>query len=854
MKGNARFTERETGQEGLIHMVQLTIDDIAVDVPDGTLVLEAALAQGIDVPTFCYQKRLSPLASCRMCLVAIEGAAKLQPACVTQVMDGMVVHTATEQVAEIRKSMLELLLANHPLDCPICDKSGECELQDMVFEYGAGVSRFQDEKRVFHSQDLSLNQVIIFNSNRCIQCQRCVRICEEVVGAVALGTVEKGMDTAITGFENSLESCDHCGNCIEVCPVGALMSQPYRYKARPWDLVETDTTCPFCGTGCQLTVSARDGQLARVTSKYETGVNGETLCVKGRYGIDFIDGGDRIETPLLRRDGTLSAVTWEEAYAALREHIGDPAAVNGGRIGGLASAQQSCETLYLFQKMMRTVFGTNNLDSSNRWAAGIYDALPGLFGDLYSRRPLDELLEADSILVIGSSVTDDNPVSDYLIRATLRNRTGKLFLASARPSRLDKDSTAHLRLLPGDEVQLIALLDHALAGMAGEAAAPLGEFVQQAVTTVKSAASVTVLVGVDLLRAPQANLALQWLERFLRRLRGSGKQVGLQFLFDRSNQMGAWEMGVLPGHLPGWRSLGEAGFEQAWGKPPPRMPGADIHAMLERCADGEMDLLYLIGSDPLAAYPDRDLVEKALSSVGLLVVQAAHHSATTARADIVLPGAAFGEETGTVIGNEGRVQIIREIRRPAGRARRNMEILTQVAETFDCDLGAATPQEAFAEIAQLVPSFQGLSLDDIGAAGALTASTPRVGGEELDEPPMPTRSNGSRLDNGKLMLVTGDCGFHSGFATEQSATLSGILKDSYVEIGSTDGQAKGLAQGDNVIVRSGRGETRLKLRLNKNFPPGLAFIPENFAHPRLNQLFSQGEYPCPVDILPDHAP
>ncbi len=834
-------------------MANVTIDGIALDVPDGTLVLEAAMAQGIDVPTFCYQKRLSPLASCRMCLVAIEGAPKLQPACVTPVMDGMVVHTATEQVAEIRKSMLELLLANHPLDCPICDKSGECELQDMVFEYGAGVSRFHDEKRVFHSQDLSLNQVIIFNSNRCIQCQRCVRMCEEVVGAVALGTVEKGMDTAITGFENSLASCDHCGNCIEVCPVGALMSQPYRYKARPWDLVETDTTCPFCGTGCQLTVGARDGQLARVTSKYETGINGETLCVKGRYGIDFIDSGNRIEAPLLRRNGTSLPVTWEEAYATLREHIGDPATVNGSRVGGWASPQQSCETLYLFQKMMRMVFRTNNIDSSNRWASGIYAALPRLFGDLYTRRPLGELLEADSILVIGSTVTDDNPVSDYLLRGTLRQGGSKLFMASARPSRLDRDSCAHLRVVPGDEALLIALLDNELAGTAGAAAAPLRDFVQKIVTTVESAATVTVLIGVDLLRAPQAKMALQWLERFMRRLRGSGKQVALQFLFDRSNQMGAWEMGVLPTHLPGWRSIGEVQFERAWGKPLPPETGADIHTMLQRCARGEMDVLYLLGSDPLTAYPDRNLVEKALSSVGLLVVQAAHKSATTAHADIVLPGATFGEETGTVISNEGRIQMIREIRRPLGNARRNMEILRQVAETFDCDLGAATPQEAFAEFAQLVPSFRGISLADIGEAGALTAPAASVSDGEPNALPMPPRSDGSRFDLGKLMLVTGDCGFHSGYTSEQSTTLSDIVGESYVEIGFTEGQAMGLAQGDVVIVRSRHGETRAKLRLNKQFPPGLAFIPENFAHLHLNQLFSQGEYPCLVDILPDHA-
>ncbi|MBL4690290.1 MAG: molybdopterin-dependent oxidoreductase, partial [Rhodospirillales bacterium] len=573
----------------------------------------------------------------------------------------------------------------------------------------------------------------------------------------------------------------------------------------------------------------------------------------GRFGIDFIDAKDRIETPLLRRDGALTPASWEEAYAALRRHIANPATVDGRRIGGLASPQQSCETLYLFQKMMRMVFRTNNIDSSNRWAPGMYAALPEVFGDLYTRRPLGEILEADSILVVGSSVTDDNPVSDYLLRETLRRRENKLFLASARPSRLDSDSRSHLRLLPGGEASLIAHLDNELAGTAQAAAPPLGEFAQKAVAAFKSGSTVTVLIGMDLLRAPQAKAALQWLNRFLRRLRGLGKHVALQFLFDRSNQMGAWEMGVLPTHLPGWQSIGEARFEQVWGARLPSETGVDIHTMLQRCAGGGMDFLYLLGSDQLSAYPDRDLVEKALFSVDLLVVQAAHHSATTAQADIVLPGAAFGEESGTMVGNDGRIQMVREIRRPIGKARRNLDILSQVGETFDCDLGVTAPQNAFAEFAQLVPSFSGLSFADIGEAGALTVAGESVGGDGPDELAMPPRPDGARPGHGKLMLVTGDCGFHSGYASERSTTLRAIVGEAYVEILLADGQAMGLAQGDAVIVRSRRGETRVTLRLNKHFPPGVAFIPENFVRQRLNRLFSQGEYPCPVEILPNHT-
>ncbi|MES0883982.1 NADH-quinone oxidoreductase subunit NuoG [Roseibium sp. SCP14] len=840
-------------------MANITIDGIELEVPDGTLILEAARSLDIDVPTFCYQKRFAPLASCRMCLVSVENSPKMQPACATPVADGMVVHTASEQVAQTRQSMLELLLANHPLDCPVCDKGGECELQDMVFKYGAGTSRFRDEKRVFRSRDLSLNQVIIFNANRCIQCQRCVRMCEDVVGAVALGTIEKGMDSEITGFENSLTGCDHCGNCIEVCPVGALMSQPYRYKARPWDLVETETTCSFCGTGCQLTVSTREGQLARVKSKYETGVNGETLCVKGRFGIDFINSENRIETPWARRSGALEPVSWDEAYELMRHRLGQPDQIEGHRIGGLASAHLTNETLYLFQKMLRTVFRTNNIDSSSRWVSGVYDVLPGLVGDLYTRQSLENTVSADAIFAIGSNITDDNPVTDYLLRSKVRQHGNKLFLASVRPSRLDADAQAHLRLLPGDEAIMISAVAEMVSSSPEKepppAAAPFAEFTRKIASTLKASntSSVSVLVGMEILRATNAGQALQWLERLLRNLQQAGKQVSLQFLFDRCNQFGAWEMGVQPNHLPGWRRPGDVRVSEVWQAQLPPEPGVDVHEMLQRCANGTTSCLYLLGSDPVSTYPDRSLVEKAMSSAGFVIAQASHHSETTQLADIILPGAAFGEETGTMTNNEGRMQLSREFRPPIGNARRNSDILNQIAEVLGHKLSGSKLEDTFAEIAQLVPSLEGMSLADIGDEGLLCTSQGQTEDGQFKELPLPSRVDRSWNSNGKLTLVTGESRFHASYVTEHSATLSSISSQAYVEIADTVCQELGLKTGELVTLRSPHGETTLQVKTNRQFPPGLAFVPENFARQRLNELFKNGEYSSPVDIIPNEV-
>ncbi|WP_419902644.1 NADH-quinone oxidoreductase subunit NuoG [Kiloniella sp.] len=850
-------------------MVNITIDGKEYEIADGSLILEAVMGVGIHIPTFCYQKRLTPLASCRMCLVEIEGQPKMAPACVTRVADGMVVNTSTPTVSKTRESMLELLLANHPLDCPICDKAGECELQDTVFEYGAGVSSFRDEKRVFRSQDLSLNQVIIFNANRCIQCQRCVRMCEEVVGAVALGTMDRGMDSEITGFENSLSGCDHCGNCIEVCPVGALMSQPYRYTSRPWDLIETDTTCGYCGTGCQLSVGLRDGKLARVRSKYETGINGETLCVKGRFGIDFMDSKDRLTTPMVRKQGELVPVSWEEAMGVLALHV--KAYSGQGCFAGLASAGLSCEVLYLFQKMMRTALQTNHIDSSIRWSSPepigekLYDVLPSLMTGFYTRKPIEKILEADCLLVVGSHVTDENPVTDYLIRQSQQLRANRLLLASARPSRLDSLAVATQRLLPGWEAHLFAALEADLTeGITGKSEAVLQTFISTGSGLVKSSSTVSILIGPDILRAPNAGEALQWLQTYAVTLKSLGKQVAIQCLFDRSNQMGAWELGLLPNVLPGWHDITNADhrayFEKAWQSPLPREEGEDLHGILRRCAAGDMDMLYCVQSDPLTFYPDRALVDHALSKVKMLVVQASHRSPTTECADILLPCAVYTEESGTVLNNEGRLQKRCSIRPPLSNAKENIDIFQGVFEAIGRSPDVRAAEEIFAEMCALVPSLSGMKFTDIKQEGMFPeiksmspirslqlppTSLPNAETLIVEPPNSEVAYSGSR-DDSTFMLITGECRFHSGGTSFYSETLKELEAEAYVEMNQDIALELGISQGDQVTISNASGEISLPVRLNKHFERRTLFIPENFSDLQLNRLWSKGTYPCPV--------
>ncbi|MDK1493194.1 NADH-quinone oxidoreductase subunit NuoG [Sinorhizobium sp. 7-81] len=840
-------------------MVSITIDGQTLEVEAGSTVLQAAERLGIDIPTFCYLKRLPALASCRMCLVEIEGLRRLQPSCATVVTDGMVVRTNTPQIDETRSSMLDMLLANHPLDCPICDKGGECELQDMVMAYGPRKSEFHDPKRVFHSKDIRLSPVIIMNVNRCIQCQRCVRMCEEVVGAVALGTVEKGMDTAVTGFEGSLASCDQCGNCVEVCPVGALMSFPYRYKARPWDLAETDTVCPHCGTGCQLTVGARKGEFMRVRSKQEHGVNRETLCARGRFGLDFIESRDRIKRPMIRRDGALVPVSWDEAGDYLRRRL---SAVEDKVAGGLASPRLSNEVLYQFQKLMRTVFRTNNIDCSTRWSTP-FDALGPLVTGFHTRAPLDEVIGNDCVLVVGGNVTEENPVTEYLLRDAARRRQTGLLMLSARPSRLEADARAVVRVPPGGEAASLAAVVAALMTTAdqslpGDVLADIGAVVggQAAITgrdgpdrlatALKEGRSVTLLVSVDLLRSPEARATLQQLNNLLQVLRLLGKDVAMQFLFDRANQMGAWDMGVLPAALPGLRAVSDdaarTALARSWGAEVPSEPGADLDAMLELCVGGRMGALYIAGTDPLVSYPDRDFVTRALGAADLVMVQDSFLTETAGLADVVLPAAGYGEESGTFTNNEGRTQKISKFREPAFDARGNLAVFDFVAALRNQALRPSTQGEIFDEIAWLVPAYQGLTPDGLGADGAFTKAAPTPPAHEFFAAPPTAKATN------QLVLVTGNGLFHNGYLSERSEILNTIADDPYVEMSAQDAAELGLSDQDQVLVQSAHGELTATLKVNRRFPRGLVFVPENYRDLRLNSLMRRGEYPCPVEV------
>src|ERR1700726_1387692 len=438
--------------------ITLKIDDRDVTVPPGTLVIEAARRMGTEVPSFSYFPGLSFLAACRRWLFEVEKAPKLQSACTLVAMPGMVVRTSTPQVHEARKGMLEFLLANHPLDCPECDKGGECELQDMVFTYGADKSRFNEEKR--HQPEQKWSEAVYYDAPRCILCFRCVRVCDEGMDVKALGVGARGSQSVIIpNGEDHLE-CEECGMCIDICPVGALTSGTYRYKTRPWEMAYVSTICTHCSNGCKTTLSVRNHEILHSNNRDLSGINGDFLCVKGRFGFDFTKHPERIKEPVVRKGDKLYPVSWEEASETAAAKLKQILDANGpDAIGFIGSNRTSNEENYLLQRLARATFGTNNIDHHRTVDyTGLLTALGDRAGD--SMLTMEQLYNSKAVLVIGNDPTNQNPLVAWQIRSGIRHHGTKLFILNSRDTKLHRKANQFVNVAEGQEGVALRWMAH----------------------------------------------------------------------------------------------------------------------------------------------------------------------------------------------------------------------------------------------------------------------------------------------------------------------------------------------------------------------------------------------------------
>ncbi|MGA2117624.1 MAG: molybdopterin-dependent oxidoreductase [Bryobacteraceae bacterium] len=526
--------------------VKFMIDGVALSAPPGTSVIDAAKKAGIEVPSFCYYEGLTLVAACRMCLVEVEKMPKLMTACTLPVAEGMVVRTNTPQVRSARKYMLEFLLTNHPLDCPVCDKGGECELQDMAFRYGAGESRFTETK--VHTPEKQYSPVVFFDAPRCILCYRCVRVCDEGMGVKALGVVSRGVISEIGPNHGDHLECDECGACIDICPVGALTSGAYRYQTRPWEMTHVGTICTHCSDGCKTTLGTRNDRIIRGNNRDRSGINGEFLCIKGRYGFDFYDHPDRLQAPLVRKDGKVEEVSWSEALAAVAKKFQEVLAEQGS-FGVIGSSHTSNEEDYYLQKFARQVLGTNNIDHHRTGdVVTTLDALSGKTGKLAT---VADLYRAKAVLVLGADLALEHPLLSFQIRANYRHHQAHVYVVTPKPVREDKYATAVVR--GRDYASLAARL--------------------------RAEPDLAILFD-DTYRGDD-----------IRALVDFGEQLGIPVkyvpLVDRSNSRGAVDMGLTPELLPGYEPSGQPGLHY------------------DEMAAADLSVLWVVGANPLKAGASR---------------------------------------------------------------------------------------------------------------------------------------------------------------------------------------------------------------------------------------------------------
>ena len=718
-------------------LINLKINDREVQVPQGTLVIEATRRLGIEVPSFCYYPGLSLQAACRMCLVEVEKMPKLQTACTLVASEGMVVRTNTDQVRNARKYMLEFLLTNHPLDCPVCDKGGECELQDMVFRYGADSSRFVEEK--IHRPEEKWSDLVYYDAPRCILCFRCVRVCDEGMDVKALGVGMRGANSLIIPNGGDHLDCEECGMCIDICPVGALTSGTYRYKTRPWEMQYVSTICTHCSNGCKTTLSVRNHEILRANNRDLSGINGDFLCVKGRFGFDFTRHPERIKQPLLRKGEKLYPVSWEEAAQAAAKQLNELHAAYGPEsIGFIGSNRTSNEENYLLQRLARETFGTNNIDH-HRTAdyTGLVTALGDRAAD--SSLTMEQLYQSRAVLLIGNDPTNQNPLVGWQIRAGIRHHGTKLFLLNSREIKLARKATQSIQVPAGQEAAAIRWL----ATGEGELPQELAEQLTALRAALEAEQDVAIVFGSEL-----AGAAIGHLVAFGSKLPGTTRFMALG---DYANSRGAADMGVLPDRLPGYayldnRSVAEA-LENLWNTKLSAKPGLTAPQMVEAAQSGILKALYVVGANPLAHFGTLGFGRGKLQ---LLIVHEMFLTETAKQADIVFPAASAYEKDGSVTNTSGEIQLLHKAGEVMG-TRSDFDLLRIVSHQLEkLGLGKAfhykTPGAVFEEIRKAVSGY------NMHPAGLLTGGAAptkiqfsRNGHEAYDVPVQLIRSANDNL-------------------------------------------------------------------------------------------------------------
>jgi len=822
--------------------VSVTIDGLTVEAEPGEMIITAAERHGAEIPHFCYHNRLSPVGMCRMCLVDVDTGRgpMLQPSCMVSVSEGMQVDTQSKATKRAQEGMLELLLVNHPLDCAVCDKGGECPLQDQTLAYGPGESRFVEEKR-HYEKPIAISELVYLDRERCILCDRCTRFADEVAGDPLISFTERGNQTQVLTFPDDPFNSYFSGNVVQICPVGALTATPYRFKARPWDLDQVESTCTGCSVGCRVAVQSSRDRLVRYLGVDIDPVNHGWLCDKGRFGFEANNSENRLKGPYVRDPSDaeqLIATNWDTALTVAADAIraAMQSSSGPGSIGIIGGSRSTNEDAYAWSKLARTVIGTDNVD------AQLGDGLRAPEMLSLPRATIDDACSAATVLVIGPDLKEELPVLFLRLRGAAEAGSTRIVELASAATGLTPYAHRHIACRPGEAaVELATLLD---------SDDPLAEELR--------GGSVVVVLGRQSLAESDAT-ALQAAGVVVDQLpHGTFLPV-----LRRANVRGAIDMGLSPGLLPGRVGLdeGREWFASSWGDLPLTV-GLDTAGMLEAAATGRISTLVLLGADPLVDFPDHDLAARAIAGAGLVVAVDAFATESVRRADVVLATSIFGEKGGTTTNIEGRVSRLAQKVTAPGTVRSDWMIAAELARRLGGDLGITSLEAAWTEIEEVAISHAGLTvslLEGDDAADGIVVPLPgdgvavatenpdsetlsgdvSDGDEAVEVPPlgperpslidvaMPDLSAAPAVDAYAFRLVTGRKLHDAGTLVTNCDSMSALAPEPVLRLSPTDVERLGIESGSRVNAISTRTTVVATVVTDAGVPRGTAVMAFN---------------------------
>ena len=766
-------------------MVKLLIDGQEVVVPDGTLVVEAAKTVGTQIPVYCYHPKMEPAGLCRICLVEIEKMPKLQIACATRVAEGMVVHTASPKVAEGRRGILEFLLLNHPLDCPICDKGGECDLQDYTMSYGPGASRLTEPK-LHKPKRVDLGPTIVLDEERCILCRRCTRFDNEIAQERNLVVIDRGHKSLIGTLDGGEYTSYFSGNTTEICPVGALTSKAYRFRARPWDLGHADSICTQCPVGCNYRIDTRFGRIMRTYTRENPLVDGGWICDRGRYTFNYLYEPSRLRAPLVRRDADLEPATYAEAIAFATERL--QAAVKHGPVGVIGGGRLSDEEAYALGVFAREVLGTDNIDHRVHLQKF---ASPARFG-----AHLADLDDASLILMFGALPSEQAPILDLRVRRAVARRKARLIFVGPYKPALTVPFE-FVEYTPGAIGELMEQLADAVEHGKETGGGFVGKLAQSFVKAEK-------IIAIHNGRNPAAASAL---ERLLDTLSRFDHQVGILVIGSQGNSRGAEAAGCVPNLGPGYAPLAR--------------PGMTTGEMLRAAADGKLEALFIAGANPALTFPDGILARTALERVPLLIVSDQVMTETASHADVVFAAASFAEKRGHVTNLEGRRQAFAQAVAAPVHVATDAEIIASLAS----ELGKP-------DVIQSDPDWLFARLEAAERSGKRERSLPRPKVDDLDA------QHGETVDPQRktLAVVPVPHLYAGGGASAHDPGLAPMRPIPRAVFHEDDALLLGISDGRSVTLTGRGGSITLAAHVNSSAPPGIVLVGADMPGVPVNRL------------------